>query len=103
MCQLDCRLDCIFIIRHSIERAEPRVASRQGQSLDDDRPYDLVRDAAAELGLALTRIEQRRHRIEDLFREPTDGIPGFDGVTAAGSGGAAAGAPTASAGSEAAR
>jgi ABC-2 type transport system ATP-binding protein len=41
--------------------------------LDDDRPYDLVRDAAADLGLALTRVEQRRHRLEDLFREPDDG------------------------------
>jgi len=40
--------------------------------LDDDRPYDLVRDAAVELGLSLTRMEQRRHRLEDLFREPTD-------------------------------
>jgi len=43
--------------------------------LDDDRPYDLVRDAAAELGLALTRIEQRRHRLEDLFREPANDLP----------------------------
>jgi ABC-2 type transport system ATP-binding protein len=42
--------------------------------LDDDRPYDLVRDAAAQLGLALTRMEQRRHRLEDLFREPTDDV-----------------------------
>ena len=44
--------------------------------LDDDRPYDLVRDAAAELGLALTRMEQRRHRLEDLFREPADELSG---------------------------
>ena len=40
--------------------------------LDDERPYDLVRDAAVELGLSLTRMEQRRHRLEDLFREPAD-------------------------------
>ena len=33
----------------------------------DERPYDLVRDAVADLGLALTRLEQRRHRLEDLF------------------------------------
>ncbi|HEX5725860.1 MAG TPA: ABC transporter ATP-binding protein [Longimicrobiaceae bacterium] len=32
--------------------------------------YDLVRDAAAELGLALTRMEQRRHSLQDLFRAP---------------------------------
>jgi ABC-2 type transport system ATP-binding protein len=38
-------------------------------ALTDDRPYDLVRDAAADLGLALVRVEQRRHTLEDLFRE----------------------------------
>ena len=35
--------------------------------LPDERPYDVVRDAIAELGLSLTRLEQRRHRLEDLF------------------------------------
>ena len=34
----------------------------------DERPYDIVRDAVDELGLALVRLEQRRHRLEDLFR-----------------------------------
>jgi ABC-2 type transport system ATP-binding protein len=33
-------------------------------------PNDLVRDAVAELGLALVRLEPRRHHLEDLFREP---------------------------------
>ncbi len=37
--------------------------------LVDERPYDLVRDTIAELGLPLVRIEQRRHRLEDLFRD----------------------------------
>jgi ABC-2 type transport system ATP-binding protein len=47
-------------------------------ALEDERPYDLVRDAVAELGLPLVRLEQRRHRLEDLFR---DGAPGAgDGV-----------------------
>jgi len=42
--------------------------------LVDDRPYDLVRDTVAELGLPLVRIEQRRHRLEDLFRDaPAEG------------------------------
>jgi ABC-2 type transport system ATP-binding protein len=36
--------------------------------LDDTRPYDVVRDAVAELGLPLVRIEQRRHGLEELFR-----------------------------------
>jgi ABC-2 type transport system ATP-binding protein len=35
--------------------------------LPDERPYDVVRDSVAELGLSLTRLEQRRHRLEDLF------------------------------------
>ena len=36
--------------------------------LDDDRPWDLVRDAVADLELPLIRIEQRRHGLEDLFQ-----------------------------------
>lgn len=36
--------------------------------LPDDRPYDMVRDAIDEMGLSLVRLEQRRHRLEDLFR-----------------------------------
>jgi ABC-2 type transport system ATP-binding protein len=41
----------------------------------DERPYDLVRDTVDDLGLALVRLEQRRHRLEDLFRveEPSVG------------------------------
>ncbi len=37
----------------------------------DDLVYDVVRDAIADLGLALTRLEQRRHRLTDMFREPS--------------------------------
>ena len=33
--------------------------------------YDLVRDSVADLGLALVRLEPRRSRLEDLFREDT--------------------------------
>jgi ABC-2 type transport system ATP-binding protein len=40
--------------------------------LRDDAPYDLVRDAVADLGLPLVRIEQRRHSLEDLFRDRED-------------------------------
>jgi ABC-2 type transport system ATP-binding protein len=42
-------------------------------TMSDARPYDLVRDTVAELGLPLIRIEQRRHRLEDLFRDTPDG------------------------------
>jgi ABC-2 type transport system ATP-binding protein len=36
--------------------------------LAGDQTYDVVRDAVADLGLPLSRMEQRRHRIEELFR-----------------------------------
>jgi ABC-2 type transport system ATP-binding protein len=36
--------------------------------LTDERPYDAVRDATAELGLALVRMERRRHTLQELFR-----------------------------------
>jgi ABC-2 type transport system ATP-binding protein len=45
----------------------------------DGLPYDAVRDAVAELGLPLVRLEQRRHSLEDLFR---DGPPGGGSVAA---------------------
>jgi ABC-2 type transport system ATP-binding protein len=34
-----------------------------------ERTYDLVRDASVELDLSLVRLEQRRHSLEDLFRD----------------------------------
>jgi ABC-2 type transport system ATP-binding protein len=33
----------------------------------DESTYDIVRDLVAELGLGLVRLEQARHRIEDIF------------------------------------
>ncbi|HUD38663.1 MAG TPA: ABC transporter ATP-binding protein [Streptosporangiaceae bacterium] len=36
--------------------------------VDDPQAYDVIRDAVADLGLPLTRMVQRRHRIEELFR-----------------------------------
>ncbi len=35
----------------------------------DDKVYDVVRDTAAELQLGLVRMQQRRHRIEEVFRD----------------------------------
>ena len=37
--------------------------------IEDERPYDLVRDALAELELPLVRLEQRRKGLEDLFAD----------------------------------
>ncbi len=46
--------------------------------LAGDETYDAVRDAVADLGLPLSRLEQRRHRIEELFRAD----PAVDGLAA---------------------
>jgi ABC-2 type transport system ATP-binding protein len=37
--------------------------------LAGEATYDTVRDAIADLGLPLNRMEQRRHRLEELFRD----------------------------------
>ena len=34
-----------------------------------DDTYDAVRDSVADLGLPLSRLERRRHQVEELFRE----------------------------------
>ena len=36
---------------------------------DPNAVYDAVRDEAVALELSLVRVEQRRHQLEDLFRE----------------------------------
>ncbi|MFF5258860.1 ABC transporter ATP-binding protein [Actinomadura viridis] len=41
--------------------------------------YDLIRDAVADLELRLIRMEQRRHRIEEVFADPAVPVP--QGVT----------------------
>lgn len=50
-----------------------RVRTDDGRvlvALEDEATFDTVRDTTVDLGLALVRLEQRRHRLEDLFREP---------------------------------
>jgi ABC-2 type transport system ATP-binding protein len=37
--------------------------------LSGDETYDTVRDCVATLGLPLSRLEQRRHQVEELFRD----------------------------------
>ena len=37
--------------------------------INGDSVYDEVRDSVADLGLALSRVEQRRHQVEELFRD----------------------------------
>jgi ABC-2 type transport system ATP-binding protein len=36
---------------------------------DGDATFDAVRDSVAALGLPLSRLEQRRHQVEELFRD----------------------------------
>jgi ABC-2 type transport system ATP-binding protein len=52
-------------------RAEGRIAVVDAASAGEGRYalYDAVRDEAASLGLPLVRVEHRRHRLEDLFRD----------------------------------
>jgi ABC-2 type transport system ATP-binding protein len=44
--------------------------------LTGEETYDTVRDVIADLGLPLNRMEQRRHRVEELFRG--DAAPAAD-------------------------
>ena len=46
----------------------------------DDTTYDLVRDQVADLGVGLVRIEQRRHRIAEIFRPVAETESGADSV-----------------------
>jgi len=40
--------------------------------LGGDGTYDVVRDCVADLALPLCRLEQRRHQVEELFRDDQD-------------------------------
>ncbi len=53
--------------RHGLD---PRPAGRGLLvPIADDGTCDVIRDAVAGLGLPLARLEQRRHRVEELFAE----------------------------------
>ncbi len=56
-------------------RGLPSVPFQRGLAvrLASDATFDVVRDAVADLALPLGRMEQRRHRLEELFRG--DGTP----------------------------
>jgi len=48
--------------------------------IEDESTYDSVRDLVAELGMGLVRLEQTRHRIEDIFiaDASAQGVPDGD-------------------------
>jgi ABC-2 type transport system ATP-binding protein len=43
-----------------------------------DETYDAVRDSVASLGLPLSRMEQRRHQVEELFRDDDEELEAVD-------------------------
>jgi ABC-2 type transport system ATP-binding protein len=45
------------------------------QAEGGDGTFDAVRDAVADLRLPLSRLEQRRHQVEELFRDDTSDSP----------------------------
>jgi ABC-2 type transport system ATP-binding protein len=53
---------------------QPRRSGRRGLlvRIDGEQTYDLVRDAIADLGLPLNRLEQQRRHVEELFRDSGD-------------------------------
>ena len=44
-------------------------------AIGSEPAYDIVRDAVADLGLALVRLEPRRRSLEDLFRDEVPSTP----------------------------
>jgi ABC-2 type transport system ATP-binding protein len=58
---------------------EPRAYQRALLvPIDGDDTYDAVRDSVAGLGLPLSRMEQRRHQVEELFREDDEQLEAVD-------------------------
>ncbi|MBW1598711.1 ABC transporter ATP-binding protein [Streptomyces sp. JJ38] len=51
-----------------LARAGDGPGGAAGGDQDAEATYDLVRDAVADLGLGLVRMEQRRHRIAEVFQ-----------------------------------
>ena len=48
-----------------------------------DGTYDAVRDSVADLGLAMSRMERRRHHVEELFRDAAGATDGDTSLEAA--------------------
>ncbi len=58
---------------------EPRAYQRALLvPIDGDDTYDAVRDSVASLGLPLSRMEQRRHQVEELFRTDDQQLEAVD-------------------------
>ena len=58
---------------------EPRAYQRALLvPIGGDETYDTVRDSVASLGLPLSRMEQRRHQVEELFRDDDQQLEAVD-------------------------
>jgi len=55
--------------------ATPDAATPDAASADVEAVYDVIRDAVVDLGLGLVRMEQRRHRIAEVFTARADAAP----------------------------
>jgi ABC-2 type transport system ATP-binding protein len=66
-------------LSHALAGAGLRVRP-EGHGLavaaQDDSVYDLIRDTTADLGLGLVRLQQGRHRIEEVFHDDPAQAPG---------------------------
>jgi ABC-2 type transport system ATP-binding protein len=49
-----------------------RLGEADGPGGQDESAYDIIRDAVADLGLPFGRLERRRHRVEEIFRESAE-------------------------------
>ncbi|MFI6505219.1 ABC transporter ATP-binding protein [Nonomuraea typhae] len=71
-------------VEEGVQPLAERLTSRGGQvtqhgrlllvKVDGPETYDEIRDAVVDLDLCLIRMEQGRHRIEDVFREEAAGV-----------------------------
>ena len=68
--EVDDRTDDLVRVLTSQGVAAHAVGRLVEVELAGDGDYDLVRDAAADLGVGLVRLEQRRHRMAELFLAP---------------------------------
>jgi len=86
------RLASVGLAARAVGRTIHVALDRGPGSPDLDGVYDLVRDAIAELGIGLVRLEPERRSLEDLFRDGGVGAVGVGaGSGAAGPDGVAGG------------
>jgi ABC-2 type transport system ATP-binding protein len=80
--QNDPAFDVDAVLRARLSEAGLTVRADGGHvllvELSGDEVYDVIRDAVAELGVGLIRLEQRRHHISEVFAAGTQALDGAD-------------------------